>query len=122
MKSAGPQFPWLAFLWPAVAAASASRFAWLAAREFADIADWEPAAREPPPWTTRNKVALELNSVCLRDFSTASGGVPTLICAPFALHGAMIADFAPRHSLVATFLDAGLRRGVFLDRRPANPP
>ena len=121
MKSAGPQFPWLAFLWPAVAAASASRFAWLAAREFAGIADREPAAREPPPWTTRNKVALELNSVCLRDFSTASGGVPTLICAPFALHGAMIADFAPRHSLVATFLDAGLRRVFVTDWRSANP-
>jgi hypothetical protein len=34
--------------------------------------------------------------------------VPPLICAPFALHGASITDFAPRHSLVRALQCTGL--------------
>jgi poly(3-hydroxyalkanoate) synthetase len=64
---------------------------------------------------------LELSTVRLRDFSTAADGVPVLVCAPYALHGAMIADFAPGHSLVAALLSAGLTRVFVTDWRSAGP-
>src|SRR5665213_3376866 len=96
----GRQDPRLAFMWPAFAAASASDIAAFMARRFVglamDAADTSPS-REPA-WATPNSVALELKTVCLRDFSTATDGVPTLLCAPFALHGAAVADVAPGHS------------------------
>jgi poly(3-hydroxybutyrate) depolymerase len=77
-----------------------------------------PVAREPA-WATPNTIALELKTVRLRDFSTVKDGVPTLLCAPFALHGAAVADLAPGHSLVATLRDAGLRRLFVTDWRSA---
>jgi poly(3-hydroxyalkanoate) synthetase len=118
-KSAAPQLSDLAFLWPAFAAASAGGFAFLA-KEFANFWDLQPGVREPS-WTTRNKVALELSSGRLRDFSTRSDGIATLVCAPFALHGATITDLAPGHSLVATLLGAGLQRVFVTDWRSATP-
>src|SRR5260370_34736489 len=36
-------------------------------------------------WTTSNTVALVLASMRLRNFSTGTGGLATLICAPYAL-------------------------------------
>jgi poly(3-hydroxyalkanoate) synthetase len=119
--SAASRLPQLALLWPGLAAASAGGFGFLLAKEFANLWDSQPGAREPPPWTTRNEVALELSSVRLRDFSTGSGGIATLVCAPFALHGPMIADLAPGHSLVAALLGAGLRRVLVTDWRSATP-
>jgi poly(3-hydroxybutyrate) depolymerase len=119
----GRQFPQLAFLWSALAAASASEVAALVAQQFAGLAvgvDEKPAAREPT-WATPNAIVLELKSVRLRDFSTTQNGVPVLLCAPFALHGAAVADFAPGHSLVATLRDAGLRRLFVTDWRSATP-
>ena len=73
-----------------------------------------------PRWTTRNRVALELSSVRLRAFSTNNEGVPTLLCAPFALHGSTITDFAPRHSLVAALQGAGIKRLFVTDWRSAS--
>ena len=35
---------------------------------------------------------------------------PVLVCAPYALHGAMIADFAPGHSLVEALQKGGVNR------------
>ena len=55
----------------------------------------------------------------MRDFSTVQDGVATLLCAPFALHGAAVADLAPGHSLVAALRDAGLRRLFVTDWRSA---
>ena len=55
----------------------------------------------------------------LRDFSRAADGVPTLVCAPFALHGATIADLAPGHSLVDALAQNGCRRLFVTDWRPA---
>ncbi len=55
----------------------------------------------------------------LRDFSTGSEGVPALVCAPFALHGATIADFATGHSLVQTLAANGCRRILVTDWRSA---
>src|SRR4051812_29003393 len=113
----------MAFLWPALMAESASEFASAVAREFVDLAIGPDAdTKGPEPrWTTPNSVVLELTSVRLRDFSTASEGVPTLVCAPFALHGATITDFAPQHSLVAALQGAGLRRVLVTEWRSASP-
>jgi poly(3-hydroxyalkanoate) synthetase len=118
-----PQFPSVAFLWPALAAEATSELASALAREFATLAigpATQPEVPEPQ-WTTSHAVALEFASVRLRDFSTARDGVPTLICAPYALHGATVADFAPGHSLVAALRDAGLRRLFVTDWRSAAP-
>jgi poly(3-hydroxybutyrate) depolymerase len=108
----GRQLPHLAFLWPALAAASASEIAGSIAKQFIGLtvtAEDDTAAREPD-WATPNTVALDLKTVRLRDFSTAREGVATLLCAPYALHGAGIVDLAPGHSLVAALREAGLGR------------
>jgi poly(3-hydroxyalkanoate) synthetase len=106
----------LAFLWPALAAASASEVAALAAKQFIGLAIGEekPPAREPQ-WFTPHRIALRLKSVTLRDFSTDRRAPPALICAPFALHGAAICDLAQDHSLVAALRGAGLNRLLVTD-------
>jgi len=119
-EPAGRQFPNLAFLWPAFAAASASDMAALIAKQFANLAVG-PAAPpvQEPKWATPHTIALELKTVRLRDFSTENDGSPALVCAPFALHSAAIADLAPGHSLAAALRDAGLRRLFMADWRSA---
>jgi poly(3-hydroxyalkanoate) synthetase len=72
-------------------------------------------------WTTSNTVALELASMRLRSFSTDTDGLATLICAPYALHGATIADFAPGHSVVEALCQGGLSRVFVTDWRSATP-
>jgi pimeloyl-ACP methyl ester carboxylesterase len=57
----------------------------------------------------------------LRDFSTGAAGIPTLICAPFALHGANIANFAHRHNLVEVLLAQGIRHLLLTEWRSAEP-
>jgi len=119
----GRQDPRLAFMWPAFAAASTSDFAAILAKRFVNLAlgaDQAPESREPA-WATPNTIALELKCVRLHDFSTAEQGVATLLCAPFALHRATIADLAPGHSLVAALREAGLHRLFVTDWRSATP-
>lgn len=112
----------LAFLWPAVAAASASEFTVALAKQWAEFAtDDGSAPATEPAWSTPNRIALHLNSVRLRDFSTTQKGTPTLLCAPFALHGATVTDVAHGHSLVATLQAAGLERLFVTDWRSATP-
>jgi hypothetical protein len=72
-------------------------------------------AAQEPEGATPNRIALELRSVRLRDFTMANSGVPTLLCPPLALHGAAIADLAPGHSLVAALRGAGIGRLVMAD-------
>ena len=121
MESKGPPFLSLAFLWPALMAEQASKFAASMAQELAKLATaavpLEPRAE--PQWATPNKVALELATVRLRDFSISPDGVATLVCAPFSLHSATIADFAPRHSLIAALQQAALPRVFVTDWRSA---
>lgn len=114
-------FTSMAFLWPALAAETASEFASAMAREFVHLAVGPDSAADvrEPRWTTRNKVALELSAVRLRDFSTSAQGVKTLVCAPFALHGATIVDFAPDHSLVAALQASDIGRVFVTDWRSA---
>jgi poly(3-hydroxyalkanoate) synthetase len=58
----------------------------------------------------------------LRDFSTGrDDGQPALICAPYALHGATIADFAPGHSIVEALRVSGLARLAITEWRSAEP-
>ena len=73
------------------------------------------------PWTTPNTVALELATLRLRNFSRQQAGHPVLICAPYALHRALVADFAPGHSIVATLRSSGLERLYVADWRSAAP-
>lgn len=112
----------MALYWPALVAASANEFAAAATRELVNLAigpETRTGVREPQ-WTTRNRVAMELLSVRLRDFSTAADGIPTLVCSPFALHGSTVADFAPEHSLVAALQGAGIGRLFVTDWRSAS--
>jgi poly(3-hydroxyalkanoate) synthetase len=122
-RNAGLQLPSAAFLWPALAAEQASEFASAMARQFADLAVGSAAQPEVPEprWTTPNEIVLELKSVHLRDFSTSRDGPITLICAPYALHGSTVADFAAGHSLVAALRAAGAGRLFVTDWRSAGP-
>ncbi len=61
--------------------------------------------RPEPKWTTRNKIILNLHTMNLRDFSTGSKGMYTLIVAPFAGHTSIIADFHKGQSLVENLLE-----------------
>ena len=81
------------------------------------------SAAEPPlDWTTPNTVALQLQSMQLRKFSQANATQPpVLICAPYALHSALIADFARDHSLVEALQRYGMRRLYVTDWRSATP-
>jgi poly(3-hydroxybutyrate) depolymerase len=114
--------PYRMFVWPALAAAGMSDVAASLAKQFAKLAvggEESPAAVEPA-WTTPNTTVLDLQCVRLRDFSTAADRTPVLLCAPFALHGAAIADLAPGHSLVATLREAGLTYLFVADWRSAS--
>jgi poly(3-hydroxyalkanoate) synthetase len=73
------------------------------------------------PWTTANSVALELPAMRLRDCSSSRSGPPALVCAPYALHRASIADFAPGHSVIASLRDGGIGRVYLTDWRSASP-
>jgi poly(3-hydroxybutyrate) depolymerase len=111
-------------MWPALLAASVSDAASAVASEFAHLAATAQEA-EPPPiaprWASPNEVVLELPTMRLRDFSRGAAGMTTLVCAPFALHGATIADFAPGHSLAAALRATGRERLFVTDWRSAGP-
>jgi poly(3-hydroxyalkanoate) synthetase len=90
------------------------------------IADQKPAPSRAPEqtplaWTTPNAVVLQLQSMRLREFSRGDAGQPVLVCAPYALHGAVVADFAPGHSLVAALQRGGMNRIYVTDWRSATP-
>ncbi|MFT4121733.1 alpha/beta fold hydrolase [Bradyrhizobium sp.] len=73
------------------------------------------------PWTTPGAVALELATMRLRDCARGRSGQPALVCAPYALHRAQIADFAPGHSVVQSLQDGGIDRVYLTDWRSASP-
>src|SRR5207244_9243140 len=78
-------------------------------------------ASQEPGGVTPSRIALELNTVRLRDFSIENTGVATLLCVPFALHSAAVADLADEHSLVATLRAAGIDRLFVAGWRSASP-
>ena len=110
------------FVWPLTAAAEASATSALFFNAMASALSRRDPIRPdllPPTWATPNKVALDMPSMQLRDFSAQARGPATLICAPYALHGASVADFAPRHSVVEALLIGGINRVFVTDWRSA---
>jgi poly(3-hydroxyalkanoate) synthetase len=120
-KTKPPDWAQQAWLWPL----EATRLALYTYAQW--FIDQRPAPsrapdQEPLAWTTQNVVALQLQSMQLREFSKANAGQPPLlICAPYALHGALIADFAPGHSLVEALQKDGVSRIYVPDWRSATP-
>jgi poly(3-hydroxyalkanoate) synthetase len=111
-------------LWPLHFAAAASDASATFLRSCAGL--WasspSPASQAAEPqWASPNQVLLELPSMQLRNFSTGESGRATLICAPFALHRANIADFAQGRSILEALGKAGLARLFLTDWRSATP-
>jgi poly(3-hydroxyalkanoate) synthetase len=118
---AGADWTQQVWLWPLEATK-------LALHSYAQwFADQKPAPshapdQEPLAWTTPNAVVLQLSTMRLREFSRGNRTQPpVLVCAPYALHGAVIADFAPRHSLVEALQKDGVNRIYVPDWRSAVP-
>jgi poly(3-hydroxyalkanoate) synthetase len=118
---AGADWTQQVWLWPLEATK-------LALHSYAQwFADQKPAPshapdQEPLAWTTPNAVVLQLPTMRLREFSRGNRTQPpVLVCAPYALHGAVIADFAPRHSLVEALQKDGVNRIYVPDWRSAVP-
>lgn len=120
-RDSGDQFPYAAFFWPALVAASASETASLMSAQFVEMLGDGGRAPQPPEGVTASELVLDLQAVRLRDFSLVECGVPTLLCSPYALHGAVIADLAAEHSLVAALRGAGIERLFMADWRSASP-
>ena len=120
-QHAGADWPQQAWLWPL----EATRLTLHSyAQWFAGPKAPPSAAPDPMPlaWTTPNSVALQLPSMRLREFSHGdSGRPPVVVCAPYALHGALLVDFAPGHSLVEALQKDGVSRIYVPDWRSATP-
>jgi poly(3-hydroxyalkanoate) synthetase len=116
-----PRSMWDPWLWPLAATMQVGE---AALRSFGELLSPdgrpEPAGSEPL-WATPHAIALELPTLRVRDFSVGQEGCPTFIVAPFALHGATVADFAPRHSLVRQLLADGLQRLMVVECQSATP-
>jgi poly(3-hydroxyalkanoate) synthetase len=118
-----PELPGELFAWPALMAAAATEVIAASLDQFARLAPGsheETVADHAPVWATRHDLRLELGTMELRDFSVRDAGVPTLICAPFALHYPTVADFAPGHSVVEALRDGGVGRIFVTDWRSAS--
>ena len=116
----GGQFLYAPFFWPAIATASAIEAASSMTAYFLGLANDEPTVDEPQG-ATPSKIALELPTARLHDFSLVDNGVPTLLCTPLALHGAALADLAEGHSLVAALRLSGIERLFMTAWRSASP-
>ncbi|MCB9640767.1 MAG: alpha/beta fold hydrolase [Myxococcales bacterium] len=78
---------------------------------------------KPPPkaaWSSPNKIAWELPSLRLRDFSEdpQSPEVPTLLINP-QVNSSYICDYAPGQSLMTTLREQGLKRLYAVDWKSA---
>jgi poly(3-hydroxyalkanoate) synthetase len=80
----------------------------------------EPARRLEPAWTTPHSIVLDLPQLRLRQFGEGDGR-PVVIVAPYAVHGPVLADLAPGHSLIARLLAEGLTRVVLVEWKSATP-
>jgi poly(3-hydroxyalkanoate) synthetase len=117
------------FAWPALMAATAGETIASSVSQFMRYTPgdtYETAAEGERLWATPHQLRLELATMELRDFSIRQEGIAaqggaTLICAPFALHGATIADFAPGHSVVEALRAGGVGRVHVTVWRSAGP-
>jgi poly(3-hydroxyalkanoate) synthetase len=113
-----------ALFWPLMAAMSASEATSAFVHQMARMTAADIALRPQvpqPQWVTRNRLSIELPTLLLRDFSTSRAGPPTVICAPYALHGATVADFARGHSLIEVLLAQGRTNLHVVEWRSATP-
>jgi poly(3-hydroxybutyrate) depolymerase len=120
-RDPGGQFPYAAFFWPAIATASAIETASSMGAYFLGLNAKDERTLQEPSGATPSKIALELPTVRLHDFTALDSGIPTLLCTPLALHGAAIADLAEGHSLVAALRLAGIERLFMTAWRSASP-
>jgi poly(3-hydroxyalkanoate) synthetase len=111
---------WNPWLWPVVAATCAGEAALHVLTQALIDASSTEAMGPEPPWTTPNRIHLDLPTLRVREFSHGSGGLPTLVVAPLALHGATLADFAPGHSLVECLLREGLNQVCVVESKSAS--
>jgi poly(3-hydroxybutyrate) depolymerase len=73
-----------------------------------------------PQFATENRIALDLRTMKLRDFSLpGAAGMPTLVDAPYAGHTSTAADFDTNQSLVATLRANGCPRVLLTDWKSA---
>jgi poly(3-hydroxyalkanoate) synthetase len=103
---------WTNLFWPSLFTAEAGA---AFARGMMDVfaPTRPPPPRPEPVWATKNTVVLELDTARLRRFITGRrGGPPLLVCAPFALHDARVADLCEGHSLLALLRATG--RSLYL--------
>lgn len=102
-------YEWTALFWPALAAAETGvAMARQMVGALSPLADDERAPGPEPVWASANEIALELGSVRLRRFAAGQvGRRPILVCAPYALHDARIADLCVGHSLMAVLARGG---------------
>jgi poly(3-hydroxybutyrate) depolymerase len=117
-----PLSPSMALLWPALAALSVGEMVSEFAEQWVRLTGVGESSPEVagPAWATENQVVLELPTMRLRDFSLRTAGHPSVICAPFALHQATIADFALGHSLIAALRAEGVSRLLLTQWRSAS--
>jgi poly(3-hydroxyalkanoate) synthetase len=97
---------WIKLFWPMAAVEAGSA---LARQMFGAFSAPAAAPAPAPVWTSENQIVLELGAARLHRFASAparQGRTPIVVCAPFALHDARIADLCDGHSLMAT-LGAG---------------
>lgn len=110
------------FLWPVVLAGHVgeSRLK-LTARNLRFVTETNRLRAPPPPrFATPNRVALELRTMSLRDYSPpGEEGEATIVVAPYAGHTATIADYQPGQSLVGVLLARGGGRVLLTDWRSA---
>ncbi|MDE5457436.1 alpha/beta fold hydrolase [Bradyrhizobium sp. CSA112] len=120
-QNAGADWAQQVWLWPLEAAKLAldSYAQWFVDQKPAPSYDPD---QTPLAWTTPNTVVLQLQSMRLREFSHGNTRQqPVLVCAPYALHRALVADFAPGHSLVEALQRDGMNRIYVPDWRSATP-
>jgi poly(3-hydroxybutyrate) depolymerase len=110
------------FLWPmATAAKLSAQGLELYARNLKFAAEEQKIHHQLiPKLATANRLALDLRTMVLRDYSTKNAtGVPTIVDAPYAGHTAMIADYHKGQSLIETLLANGLDHVFLTDWKTA---
>ncbi len=77
-------------------------------------------ASHEPTWMTPHEIVLDTPALRVRVFGRGRGQ-PALIVTPYALHGPVLADLAPGHSLVQTLMREGLDHLALLEWKSAGP-
>ena len=111
-------FPWL---WPLTAGLQlgAATLEIISKMVAAPVPSGAPCPEEPC-WTTINSVVLDLPALRVREFA-AGHGPPVILAVPFALHGPVLADLAPGHSIVERLLECGIDRLMLVECKSADP-